>query len=241
MTTTSFNLPSAGEVAIYLRSHGLRRAVAKLFSGYLAGREHWYLTIEDLGHWIGAHVEPDGLEIRRATRADLPRMDSFMARQHPNTLSAWCRDDHVFFIALAQGRAVSYRCLSRVVHPAVQGAIMLGAHQTYMVDEFTDPAFRRRGITRRLAIATNPALMAAGIREVVGIHRTDNRDTIAATRAKSIVTIGRLTITRLGPRLWYRYEAFMPETDAPLTPSVRRAIAADAGIVTAAEPTVRAA
>ncbi len=240
MATAPLNVPRLGEVALYLRSHGLRRAVAKLFSGYLAGREQWYLTIEDLGYWVGAHLDPDGLEIRAATVADLPLMESFMARQHPNTLGAWCRDDHVFFVALADGRAVSYRCVSRVVHPAVQPAITLAPHQVYMVDEFTDPAFRRRGITRRLAIATNPTLMAAGGREVVGIHRTDNRDTIAATRAKNIVTIGRITISRLGPRLWYRYEAFMPEVEPPLAAPVRRAMAADAGLV-GTEPTVHAA
>lgn len=237
----ALNLPRLGEVALYLRSHGARRAVAKLFSGYLVGREQWYLTIEDLSYWVGAHVEPDGLEIRPATIADLPRMKRFTARQHPNTLRAWCRDDHVFFIALADGCAVSYRCLSRLVHPAVQAAITLGPHQVYMVDEFTDPAFRRRGITRRLAVATNPTLIAAGVHEVIGIHRTDNRDTIAATRAKNIVTIGRLAIIRLGPRLWYRYEAFMPEVDPPLAASVPRSIAADVEIIEAAEPTVRAA
>jgi hypothetical protein len=177
------NVPGFGEVRLYVRSFGLARTLRKVFASSLAGRERWYLTIEDLTRWAGARLEPGDLELRRATSADLSRMSGFLARQHPSTLRAWCGPRFVFYIAIADGRAVSYRCLSRRVHPAVEGALTLGPRQIYMVDEFTVPEFRRRGITRQLAIATNPALMSAGFREVVGIHRTDNADTIAATRA----------------------------------------------------------
>src|SRR6185503_12174398 len=60
-------IPRPGEVLLYWRSYGLGRACRKLFSAYVAGREHWYVTIEDLSHWVGARLEPNGLEIRRAT------------------------------------------------------------------------------------------------------------------------------------------------------------------------------
>lgn len=231
---TPLPVPTLGEVKLYLRSRGLRQAVRKLLAGYIVGREQWYVTIEDLTRWVGAPLEPAGVEIRGATVADLPRMHGFTARQHPNTLRAWCRPSCVFFIALVGGEAVSYRCVSRLVHTSVLGVMALGPGQIYMVDEFTVPAFRRRGITRQLAIATNPALMSAGVREVVGIHTVDNQDTIAATRAKNIVTIGRLTRTRVGSRAWFSYEAFVPDVEPPLVASVRRSVIADARVFSTA-------
>ena len=222
MRTSTLPIPRLGEISLYLRSHGPGRAFRKLFAGYVAGREQWYLTIEDLTHWVGTRLDPNGLEIRRATPSDLPLMVAFTARQHPDTLRNWCDSRHVMFIALANGQAVSYRCLSRRLHPAVEGVLTLDAQQIYMVDEFTVPGYRRRGITRQLAIASNPTLMAAGYREVVGIHRTDNKDTIAATRAKHIVTIGRLTRTCVLSRTWYRYEPYVADVAAPIAPSVVR-------------------
>jgi hypothetical protein len=235
MRVSALPAPSVGEVALYVRTHGIGRAWRKFLAGYVVGREYWYLTIEDLTHWMGARLEPGGLEVRRATVADLPRMRGFMERQHPNTLRAWCRDDHVFYIALANGEAVSYRCVSRTVHAAVASAMRLAPAQIYMVDEFTVPAFRRQGITRRLAVATNPGLLAAGFREVVGIHRTDNQDTIAATRAKDIVTIGRLNRACVGMHTWFTYDAYVAGVEPPLAASVRRREAVPS-VVTPATP-----
>jgi hypothetical protein len=108
------------------------------------------------------------------------------------------------------------------VHSAVEGVLTLAPDQIYMVDEYTAPGFRRRGITRQLAIASNPTLLGLGYREVVGIHRTDNRDTIAATQAKNIVTIGRLTRTCVFSRTWFRYEPYVATSAAPVEPTVRR-------------------
>ena len=214
--------PSLGEVRLYLRSVGIARTLRKALASYIAGRERWYVTIENLSHWVGASVEPNGVEVRRATLDDLPCMAEFTLRQHPATLRTWCGPRFVLYIALVDGRAVSYRCVSLHVHAAVKGVVTLGPGQIYMVDEFTVPEFRRRGITRQLAIATNPVLLAAGYREVVGIHRTDNVATIAATRKKSIVTIGRLTRTCLALRVTYTYEPYVTNLIAPIASSIPR-------------------
>jgi hypothetical protein len=88
----------------------------------------------------------------------------------------------------------------------VVGFIELHPHQLFMVDEFTVPAYRRRGITRQMAIAMAPRLVALGYREVLGIHRTDNQDTIAAVRAKGIPTTGTITRRRLLWNLSFRWE-----------------------------------
>lgn len=213
-------VPSAGEALLYVRRRGIRRACTKFLTGYLLGRERWYLTIEDLRQWVGAPLRRTDLEFRAARVDDLPLMAPFTARQHPRTLRAWLGPDYFFFIALADGRPVTYRCLGRAVARTVEGVIQLGRHQLFVVDEFTVPSHRRRGITRQLAIATNPPLIARGFREVVGIHSIDNENTIAATRAKGIATIGTLSCLRVAWKRWFAYESTVA-VPAPLAPSVR--------------------
>ncbi len=187
-------LPAPGEALFYLRRTGLVAAAAKVFSAFVIGRRRWYITREDLTRWHDLRAEaPAGVELRYAREADLPTMARFVERQYPETLRAWCSPDHYFFIAVCNGEAIAYRCLARTVHPLIEGFLTLAPHQLYVVDEFTAPAFRRRGLTRQLAIAMNPRLRMAGFSEVIGIHRTDNEATRAATRAKAIPTVGTLT------------------------------------------------
>jgi hypothetical protein len=97
---------------------------------------------------------------------------------------------------LLNGEPLSYRCLSTLVHPGVAGFVTLDPHQIFIVGEFTVPACRRRGITRLMAIAMTPRLIAHGFREVLGVHRTDNHDTITAVARKGIPTLGTVTRTR---------------------------------------------
>jgi hypothetical protein len=199
-------LPTFHEASLYLRTQGLRATVQKALAAYVVGRLTWNVTIEDLTQWVGAPLMENGLEIRPARRDDLGRMGHFHSRQPADILERWLGPDFFFFIALAAGDPISYRCLSkRVAHPAVVEFLHLRDHQLFMVDEFTAVSYRRRGITRQLAVATNPPVLAQGYRHVVGLHRPDNLDTIAATRAKGIPTIGTLRRYRLGPKTWITY------------------------------------
>jgi hypothetical protein len=81
-----------------------------------------------------------------------------------------------------------------------------------MVDEYTVPAYRRRGITRQMAYAMNPWIVGEGFTEVLGVHRTDNHDTIAATRAKGVVRLGTVTRTRV---VWHTSFSFEPDAPPP--------------------------
>jgi hypothetical protein len=56
-----------------------------------------------------------------------------------------------------------------------------------------------------------PLLTARGFSEVLGIHRVDNQDTIAAVRAKGIPRIGTIIRTRVLGRTSFTYE---PASDA---------------------------
>jgi hypothetical protein len=199
-------LPTLSEARLYLRTRGIRATLSKAGVAYVAGRLTWNVTVEDLLRWVGVPRREDGLEIRPARPEDLPRMERFWIRQPQETLQRWLGSTFFFFIALLGQDPISYRCLSRLVaHPAVAGALQLRPDQLFMVDEFTSPPYRRQGITRQLAIATNPLVLAEGYRQVIGLHHADNADTVAATRAKGIPTVGTLTRYRVGPASWLTY------------------------------------
>ncbi len=208
-------LPGMREALLYLRNNGVWRSLGKLVAGHLLGRQRWYLTREDLVRYAAEPYDAGGYELRFATPADLPRMDAFGRRMPAATLESWLGSRFFFFLALRDGRPVSYRCLSTVVHPGVAGFLRLRPDQAFMVDEFTVPPLRRRGITRRMAVAMAPALTGLGYRQVLGIHRVDNHATIAAARAKGVERLGVVTRWCLLRRAWF---TFAPEAAVAPTP-----------------------
>jgi hypothetical protein len=203
-----------------VRHAGARRALAKLVAGYVVGRQRWHVTLEDLARYAGQPAETDALELRWGRVADPSRMGRFTARVPHAILRRWCGPDFFFFVALVGGAPVSYRCLSARVHPGVAGFVRLLPGQVFMVDEFMDPPFRRRGITRPMAVAMAPWLLARGIRDVVGVQRVDNHDTIAAARAKGIPRVGTVTRTRLLWKVWFDWSPAGAE-DQPRGASLR--------------------
>jgi hypothetical protein len=210
-------LPSAREAWLYLRNNGVARSVGKFLATYVAGRQRWYMTSEDVRQDLDAPSAAGAEEFRFATAADLPRLGAFTQRMTPAILTQWCGPQYLFFLTLIDGQPVSYRCLSTLVHPGVEGFVRLRPDQIFMVDEFTVPAFRRRGITRRMAIAMAPALVAQGFHEVVGIHRVDNDDTIAAAAAKGIPRTGTVTRWCLPGRVWFTFESAPSRSSNPVT------------------------
>jgi GNAT superfamily N-acetyltransferase len=207
--------PSFAEACLYLRHNGPWRTLTKFLGGYVVGRQSWHVTLEDLRPYAAQPLAADGIELRFARLEDVPRMHRFTGRMAPSVLRAWCGPSYYFFLALIDGEPVSYRCLSTRLHPGVVDLIRLEPGQVFMVDEFTDPAFRRRGITRQLAIGMTPILQSLGITEVLGIHRTDNHDTIAAARKKGIPRLGTVTRYRALWHVWFDYvDAEEPRTAA---------------------------
>jgi hypothetical protein len=199
------------EIWLYFLNNGLWRSVVKGLAVYAVGRQRWYLTRESLTAYIGRPVDAPGFEFRPARLAEVGRMRPFMERMPETVLRRWCEPGYYFFVTWKGDEVVSYRCLSIHVHPGVEGFVRLGPDQLFMVDEFTVPCYRRRGITRQMAYAMNPWVVGAGFREVLGVHRTDNYDTIAATRAKGVTRLGTITRWRL---LRSTRFSFAPETSA---------------------------
>ena len=194
------------EIWLYVRNNGFWRSLAKGLAVYAIGRQRWYLTHEDLTAYIGRPVEAPGFAFRPARLADLARMRPFMERIPETVLRRWCEPGYFFFVTWKDDEVVSYRCLSTYVHPGVEGLVRLAPHQLFMVDEYTVPRYRRRGITRQMAYAMNPWMVGLDFHEVLGVHRTDNHDTIAATRAKGVTRLGTITRWRLLTRTIFRFE-----------------------------------
>jgi hypothetical protein len=202
-------LPSLHEIRLYLRNNGLRRSLVKGITAYVAGRQRWYLTHEDLTTYIGQPIRGNGFQFRRARLGEVPHMKGLMARMPEEVLRRWCGPGYYFFVTWKDGEAVSYRCLSTYVHPGVSGFVRLAPQQLFMVDEYTVPKYRRRGITRQMAFAMAPWVVGQGFREVLGIHRTDNHDTVSAARAKGVTRLGTITRSRL---LWATRFSYASET-----------------------------
>jgi len=194
------------EIWLYSLNNGLWRSLLKGLAVYFVGRQRWYLTREDLTTYAGRPVEAPGFEFRPARLAEVPRMRPFMERMPEAVLRRWCDPGYYFFVTWKGDEVVSYRCLSTYVHPGVDGFVRLALGQLFMVDEFTVPRHRRRGITRQMAYAMNPWVLGAGFHEVLGVHRTDNYDTIAATRAKGVTRLGTITRWRLLAHTIFRFE-----------------------------------
>lgn len=199
-------LPSVHEIRLYLRNNGVRRSLLKGVTAYVAGRQRWYLTQEDLGTYIGQPIRGNGFQFRRARLGEVPHMKGLMERMPEAVLRRWCGPGYFFFVTWKDGEAVSYRCLSTYVHPGVRDFVRLAPQQLFMVDEYTVPKYRRRGITRQMAFAMAPWVVGQGFREVLGIHRTDNHDTVAAARAKGVTRLGTITRSRLLWNTWYSYD-----------------------------------
>jgi hypothetical protein len=210
-------LPSLFEIRLYLRNNGLRRSLMKGLTAYIAGRQRWYLTHEDLTSYIGQPIRGNGFQFRRARLGEVPHMKGFMERMPEAVLRRWCGPGYFFFVTWKDGEAVSYRCLSTYVHPGVSGFVRLAPQQLFMVDEYTVPKYRRRGITRQMAFAMAPWVVGQGFREVLGIHRTDNHDTVAAARAKGVTRLGTITRSRL---LWTTRYSYTSDTAGWQSPAV---------------------
>jgi hypothetical protein len=194
------------EIWLYVVNNGFWRSLTKGMAVYCVGRQRWYLTREDLTAYASRAVDASGFEFRRAVPADVARMKPFMERMPEGVLRRWCEPGYFFFITWQGDEVVSYRCLSIHVHPGVDGFVRLAPNQLFMVDEFTVPRYRRRGVTRQMAYAMNPWMLECGFNEVLGVHRTDNDDTIAATRAKGVTRLGTITRWRLLRTVRFSFE-----------------------------------
>lgn len=178
----------------YARRRGVRHSAAKAFRTYVLGRERWYVTSGDLTSWKGVARRDPETEIRLATDGDLPVLER-LERQSPETLRAWLRPGHFFFVAARDGVPIAYRCLSTNPHRWVRDYFTLRPDQIYSLDLFTHAAWRSRGVSHDLMAGSNPILVAQGFREVVSIQRLDNAESIAMTRARGITQLGTLTRT----------------------------------------------
>jgi GNAT superfamily N-acetyltransferase len=190
--------------AHYARQRGMRQLIVKLARTFVGGRERWYVTSGDLASWTQARRRNPSIDVRLARADDLPALARFGRQQH-DTLRLWLERGYFFFVAVADGQLVGYRCLAPRPHPWVQDYFRLRPHQIYGLDLFTLPAWRGRGLTWDLMAVSNPVLLAHGYREILSIQRTDNAESIATTRARGIQRLGTLERRSFLGRATFRF------------------------------------
>lgn len=209
----------ARAVIHYTNRRGLRATLGEFRRRYVAGRQRWYVTRDRVALWLPVSVEADGLEYRLARADDLDRLHH-LTRQEPATMRAWHDHGWFFFLALDAGVPIGYRCLG----PAVEGwagrHLTLRADQLFIADLFVTPAYRRRGIPRRLCIAMAPILAARGVRGLIGVQRSDNHESIGSSNARGIERLGVLTRTTVLGLTRVRFERAARAASSPVASSV---------------------
>jgi hypothetical protein len=212
---------SVGDAVHYARRRGFARTVAKLWRGYVAGREQWYVTRGDLTGWDHVPRRNPSLEIRPARQSDLPGLVR-LGRQTSNTLRAWLRPEFSLFVAVAVAQPIAYRCLATRVHRWVAPFLGLGPGQIYSFDLFIDPRWRQRGVTQDIMAVTNPLLVARGFREVLSIQRTNNQESIAMTRARAIARLGTITRSVRFGRVRFAFTPADPDRESHEGPAAHQ-------------------
>ena len=195
----------------FARGRGVVAAVRKAVGMYVAGRQSWYVIAEDLAHPVEAGADAAALDVRLATAGDLDWLAS-LGHHDRSTFNRWLEADHFLFVAFTGGQPLGFRCVSTKPAPWLAGYFRLRPDQLYGIDIFTAPARRRAGLARAIFARTSPLLYARGFRELVGVQRLDNADSIAALARCGFVRTGCLTRHRFLWRVWF---SFAPADEAP--------------------------
>jgi hypothetical protein len=170
---------SPREAIRYLRDHGVGRAIAALLATYVYGRQRLHLTHADLLAMASRPLKMDGLEIRRV-RPDDPLAETF-ADLVPSTIARWSSPDHLWFLALHDGKPVAYRCVARTVGPFLRPFLRLRPHQLIVVNDYTRPESRRLGVMGAMRTLVARELVGQGFRESWTTELPTNYPTLSGT------------------------------------------------------------
>lgn len=182
--------------SVFEHPSGYRLATAarKFLHGYVYGSRRMYLSRSDPGVVANQPLEPvEGLEIQRV-RPD-HTLTTFFPHLTPSTISRWQRPEFFVFLLVLGGQPVGYRCLSTEAAPSLRQFLRLRPDQLFTLDIFTQPDFRRRGLTRPLKVVAARQLMQRGYREIWSVQRTTNYDTVVAAERTGTVRVGTLIRT----------------------------------------------
>ncbi len=202
----------AAEATRYLRDRGLRRTTRKFLRTYVLSRERIYATYTRLVEAANRPLDMEGFEVRPARPDD--QLDEAFPHLKAATIAAWLRPDHFFYIMRQGGKPLGYRCISTKAGPAVAGFFRLRPDHVFVINIYTRPEFRRRGLSRVAQIATARDLVARGFRTIFATESPLNYDSIISADRKRIQRrVGTLTRTCLLG--WVRFTLTPPTTLSP--------------------------
>jgi len=185
----------------YVRTRGIRHSLERFVSGYVAGAERWVLFYNDLDgpSAPGAHGE---ITFRPYEPRDAESLAVFAPRMRPAQFLAWVDDGSFVHLAFHGARPVGYRIVStRGPHGPLSEVVRLRPDEVWVVDLYTVPEYRGRGIGGCLGTHMDRHVAAAGYR---GMYSTNLMTNPAAIRTslkqgdqfRALVTYRRLLFRR---------------------------------------------
>jgi len=113
------------------------------FSGDMH-KEQWYIEGRD----PQAHTPLVDVEIRRATRDDLPRFSRILSKKRLRKFEEWFDKGYDAFVALSAGEIVYYQWLAfrDFYHPWIEMEFKIGENEVYPVDVYAVPGYRMKNL-----------------------------------------------------------------------------------------------
>lgn len=154
------------------RIRGFRRTLAAL-RGYLFASRRCYVFCRSLA--TSAAPGADEFSCRLATPDDLNGTAGFMPYRRPGEFRDWLDRGYWVFLAFDEGRPVAFQCLSPAT-PAFPlfSRIPPATDQVWVVDTYTLPEYRERGVAEQLRAHRDRVLGGLGYRESVAVVPDDN-------------------------------------------------------------------
>jgi GNAT superfamily N-acetyltransferase len=113
---------------------------------------------------------------------------------------------HTGLLALYQGQPVGYCWGCTDVVPTLERVQLNLAEGDFLcVDDYTNPAFRRKGIHTAMKLARYRLFREKGFRREVGYIESRNVASLASFRKVGSQVIGHIEYYRIGPWRWSKY------------------------------------
>jgi GNAT superfamily N-acetyltransferase len=164
----------------------------------LAVSRFWYLLYKTTAAPPGIGATAD-VTLRLATQKDRASFGMLAYRRGLDELFAWLEEDDTWlFVAVAQGHAIAYDCVSwRLPSKPPFRDLALARDEVWVRDVYTAPEFRRLRVNRALRAYRNAALREIGVRGTLSAVSEDNVASLVATYDATVSRVEGLAYRRV--------------------------------------------